>query len=185
MKRVFDFVAASLGLLLLSPLMLLIALLIKFDSPGPVLYRQPRVGLHGRIFSICKFRSMSVSQGPDAPYNTQPGDPRITRIGRFIRASSIDELPQLINVVRGEMSIVGPRPDLELQRADYSPDDWRRRISVRPGITGLAQISGRSEIGFEQRLAYDLEYVERQDFLFDLGIILKTIAAVVLRRQSN
>ena len=185
MKRLFDFCAASFALILLSPLLLAIAVLIKIDSPGPVLYRQNRVGRNGELFSICKFRSMCVSQGPDAPYNTQPGDTRITRIGKLIRSTSLDELPQLINVFKGEMSLVGPRPDLEIQERDYAPEDWRLRISVTPGITGLAQINGRSDLSFEDRLHYDLEYVRRQSFALDLRVILQTIGAVIRGRHTN
>ena len=184
-KRLFDVVVGVLALILLTPLMLVVALLIRFDSPGPALFRQQRVGLGGREFSICKFRSMAVSRDPDAPYNTQVNDPRITAVGKFIRATSIDELPQLINVVKGEMSIVGPRPDLPRMERDYDPSDWRLRHSVRPGITGLAQVNGRSSLGFEDRLRYDLEYAGSPGFFTDLRILGKTLALVFARRDTN
>ncbi|MBT8434313.1 MAG: sugar transferase [Gammaproteobacteria bacterium] len=185
MKRLFDFTLALCLVIILAPLLLVIAILIKLDSSGPAFFRQNRVGLNGKIFSICKFRSMYVSNDPHASYNTLENDPRITRIGRVLRATSIDELPQLYNVLKGDMSIVGPRPDLELQQQDYSPEDWRLRISVRPGVTGLAQINGRSNISFENRLKYDLCYARTNSFMGDLLIILKTFVVVIRGRNTN
>ena len=185
MKRLFDIFVSLVSLLLLGPVLLLVAIAIRLDSPGPALFRQPRVGLGGQAFSIYKFRSMKVSQGPQAPYNTQPNDARITAVGKFIRATSIDELPQLINVLKGEMSIVGPRPDLPRMEKDYAPSDWRLRHSVKPGINGLAQVNGRSSIEFKDRLRYDLKYARSAGILLDLRIILKTAAIVFTGRNSN
>lgn len=128
---------------------------------------------------------MFVSRDENAPYNTQQNDPRITRVGRFIRATSIDELPQLWNILKGEMSIVGPRPDLEIQKKDYKPEDWQLRNSVRPGITGLAQVNGRSNLSFEKRLDFDLTYARTHGFLLDMMIILRTAKVVFLGTNTN
>ena len=185
MKRLFDFIVALIALILLSPLLVIVGALVRYDSSGPALFRQQRVGLDGKLFSLCKFRSMVVPSGDDTPYNTQQNDPRITRVGKFIRATSIDELPQLINIVKGEMSIVGPRPDLALMEKDYAPEDWRLRISVRPGITGLAQINGRSNISYTDRLYYDLSYAKKHGFVLDMKIIMKTFGMVLQTRNAN
>jgi lipopolysaccharide/colanic/teichoic acid biosynthesis glycosyltransferase len=128
---------------------------------------------------------MFVSQTQNAPYNTRRNDPRITRVGRFIRSTSIDELPQLFNVLLGDMSIVGPRPDLELQRNNYQPEEWQIRHIVRPGITGLAQVNGRSNISLQDRIEYDIKYVRTHDFWLDFKIILRTFAVVFFGRNTN
>lgn len=185
MKRLFDFFTSLIALILLLPLLLVVAITIKLESDGPVFFRQPRVGQNGRIFSICKFRSMSVSSDSEGPYNTQQNDLRVTRVGKFIRATSIDELPQLINVLKGEMSIVGPRPDLERMASDYDPADWQLRNSVKPGITGLSQVNGRSNISYADRLRFDLEYARSHDFITDLKIILKTVKIVLRGSNAN
>lgn len=175
MKRLFDIVVASLALVLLSPLLLGAALAIALESGRPVLFRQQRVGLGGRSFAMLKFRSMVKDAAAVGPYFTAAGDPRITRVGRFLRRSSIDELPQLLNVLRGDMSLVGPRPDLPVQAQDYRPEDWALRCSVRPGITGLAQATLRSEATPQQRLAADLDYARRPSLRADLRILLMTL----------
>lgn len=185
MKRLFDFSAALAGLLVLAPVFLLVSVLIKLDSPGPVFFRQNRVGRDGVPFKIYKFRSMVVSSTPGLAYNTAPNDPRITRVGRFIRATSLDEIPQLINVLAGDMSIVGPRPDLQLQEQDYDAESWRLRSSVRPGVTGLAQVNGRSNLSFEERLRYDLEYVKKRSMLLDLKILLRTVMVILRGTDVN
>lgn len=162
MKRLLDVGLAFLALLVLSPLLLLTAFAIAAKDGWPVLFKQVRVGQGGREFGIYKFRSMVKNAASIGPYYTAGADdPRITRVGRFIRRSSIDELPQLLNVLCGDMSLVGPRPDVPAQRSLYSAADWQARCSVRPGITGLAQARIRSEGTFEQRLALDLDYVRR------------------------
>lgn len=182
-KRMFDFGAALAGLLVLSPLLVLTALAVALDSGGPVLFRQTRVGLHGRVFGMYKFRSMVPDAARIGPYFTQQGDPRITRVGRFIRRTSIDELPQLLNVLRGDMSLVGPRPDVPVQRALYCEADWAERCSVPPGITGLSQVVLRSEGTPAESLALDLQYVRERSLALDLKILWGTLGR--LRRGGG
>lgn len=179
MKRLFDFIVALSVLAIIWPLILFIAIAVRLDSPGPVFYRQQRVGLGGRTFEIYKFRSMVANADRVGSYQTVKADPRITRVGRFLRMTSLDELPQLFNVIKGDMSLVGPRPDVPAQRQLYTEDDWARRSSVRPGITGLAQATLRSAATPEQRLALDLDYVERASLLFDIKVILLTLRQVL------
>jgi lipopolysaccharide/colanic/teichoic acid biosynthesis glycosyltransferase len=179
MKRLFDILVSLTLLVLLWPLFLLIALTVFMDSFGPVLYRQERVGIDGRPFNIYKFRSMVTNADNVGTYQTVQGDPRITPAGRFLRKTSLDELPQLFNVLKGDMSLVGPRPDVPAQRENYRDEDWAKRISVKPGITGLAQATLRSAATPEQRCALDLEYVERVSLLFDLKILLLTMRQVL------
>lgn len=188
-KRSFDIVVAGLGLLILSPLLLALSLWIRLDSPGPVLYRAPRVGRGGRPFSMLKFRSMAV--GSDrGPSSTPDGDPRITRAGRFLRSLKLDEFPQLINVVRGEMSLVGPRPQIQWVVDSYSEKD-RRILDVRPGITDLASLRFHNEgellagatnpdrVYLEtihpEKMRLSIQYVESRTFWLDLTIIAKTV----------
>ena len=179
MKRLFDCLAAGFGLLLVSPVLLAVAVAIRMDSPGPVLFRQKRVGKDERIFEILKFRSMVVDAPRLGSHSTAANDPRITRVGRFIRRTSLDELPQLLNVLKGDMSLVGPRPDVPAQEGDYSRPDWLSRLSVRPGITGLAQATLRSEATPEERLALDLEYVQKQSMVLDAYILYKTVRQII------
>ena len=183
MKRLFDILISLFLLILLSPLFVLIGIAIKAESKGPIIFRQDRVGLNEEIFSINKFRSMVFTGNEIETSPTEVNDPRITRTGAFIRSTSLDELPQQLNVLKGEMSIVGPRPDRLVQKDDYNPGDWDIRNSVRPGITGLAQISGRSNSTFENRLHHDIDYANTHNFFLDLKIIMKTIAVVLLRRN--
>jgi exopolysaccharide biosynthesis polyprenyl glycosylphosphotransferase len=192
-KRVLDVLVAVATLVALAPLMLLIALLVKLTSTGPVLYRAPRVGKGGRYFTFLKFRSMYTGRGREevAAENEKSGhifkvrdDPRITPIGRFLRRYSLDELPQLLNVLRGDMSVVGPRP---LPAQDLDPDGMSRRFEVwseqrsrvRPGITGLWQVRGRSELPFEDMIKYDLEYILNWSLALDIRILLETPAFVL------
>ena len=154
-----DIVLAMAALLALAPLRLGAALAIALETGLPVLFRQTRVGLNGREFGMYKFRSMVKNAAQVGPYFTTDNDPRITRVGRFVRRTSIDELPQLINVLKGEMSLVGPRPDVPAQRSLYTPVDWAQRCSVRPGITGLAQARYRSDSTEVQRLDAALRYI--------------------------
>ena len=175
MKRALDLTIALLALLVLGPLLLTTALAIALESGRPVLLRQTRLGWHGRAFGMFKFRSMVHNAAAIGPYFTQDADPRITRVGRLIRRSSIDELPQLLNVLRGDMSLVGPRPDLPVQRQLYTDADWQQRCRVRPGITGLAQVEIRSEGVAGQRLALDLQYVREQSLALDLRILWRTL----------
>ncbi|MGV3570255.1 MAG: sugar transferase [Ramlibacter sp.] len=170
-----DLVVAALGLLLAAPLLLLVAAAIVLESGGPVLFRQQRMGRGGRPFGIYKFRSMVRDAAAIGPYHTDPGDPRITRVGRILRRTSLDELPQLFNVLTGDMSLVGPRPDVPAQQALYAPADWALRCSVRPGITGLAQATLRSQATPQQRLELDLRYVRERSLWLDLRILALTL----------
>ena len=176
MKRILDIVLSLAALVLLAPLLLIIALLIKLDDGGPVLFKSQRIGRNGQPFTLLKFRSMYVNSPPrygdDGKMIVEANDPRVTRIGRILRLG-FDELPQLLNVLKGEMSLVGPRPDPPAALALYHPGD-HRRLTVRPGITGLAQINGRTELSLQKRIAYDLLYVENCSSTLDIKIIFWT-----------
>jgi lipopolysaccharide/colanic/teichoic acid biosynthesis glycosyltransferase len=189
-KRLFDVVVCVLTLPVFLLLFLICALAIRLDSPGPILIAQERTGRDGRRFRMRKFRTMvrnaeelkatlahlNILPPPDFKI---PNDPRITRVGRFLRQSSLDELPQLLNVIRGDMSLVGPRPT-SFDPSTYSL--WHTyRLDVAPGITGLWQINGRNETTFDERLRIDIEYIERRSFRLDLEILLKTVPAVLRR----
>ena len=193
-KRGIDVVLAALGLILLSPIMLIAAALVKLTSPGPVLFRQWRAGLADKPFLILKFRSMVVDaerqKAPLRRHSSQDGpafkvrnDPRVTRVGRFLRKTSIDELPQLWNVLKGDMSLVGPRPLPIDEAAECLP--WQnRRSDVVPGLTCTWQVEGRSRVSFEQWMRMDRAYIRRRSLARDLLILLKTIPAVLLRRGA-
>ena len=178
MNRVLDVAGASLGLALASPLLAASALAVRLEDRGPVLYRQRRVGKDGEEFELLKLRTMIVgaeTQGAGLAVNK--GDPRITRVGRLLRRLSLDELPQLWNVVRGEMSLIGPRPTLAYQVERYT-DRQRRRLEVKPGITGWAQIHGRAALPWEERIELDVWYVEHRSPRVDLRILLRTPLAL-------
>ncbi|MBQ9229369.1 MAG: sugar transferase [Eubacterium sp.] len=186
-KRFFDFVLSLLALICLSPLLLLLALAVKLDSKGPVFFRQERVGKDEKIFKIYKFRSMCVGaeQQGTGQYSFA-GDPRVTRVGKLIRATSLDELPQLINILKGEMSFVGPRPPLTYHPwplEDYTPQQ-RRMFEVRPGISGWAQVNGRKEVEWHERIRLNVWYVDHCSLLLDIKIIFKTLFKV-LRNEDN
>lgn len=175
-KRVFDLLWAGGSLVLLSPLLAAVALWVWLDDGWPVLYVQERVGKGGRPFPFYKFRTMvRGAERMGAGYEVGADDPRITRSGRFLRRWVLDELPQLFNVLRGEMSIVGPRPTLAYQVEQYTPRQ-RRRLEVRPGMTGLAQVSGRNRLSWPERIELDLHYIDHYSFLLDLKIIARTVA---------
>jgi lipopolysaccharide/colanic/teichoic acid biosynthesis glycosyltransferase len=176
MKRALDVLLSLLALLLLSPLLLAAAAAIAIESGRPILFRQTRLGLNGHEFRMYKFRSMVADAAAKGPYFTDPADPRVTRVGRWLRRTSVDELPQLLNVLKGDMSLVGPRPDVPQQRQLYSDADWAQRCSVRPGITGLAQALLRSDATPAQRLALDVRYAREHNLLLDLRIIGWTLA---------
>jgi exopolysaccharide biosynthesis polyprenyl glycosylphosphotransferase len=178
-KRAFDIVVAGLLCLLLSPLLILIALWIKLDSRGPIIIHQRRVGAGGRIFRMHKFRSMFWDPDTiDAAFEKRPDDPRITRAGRTLRRTSLDELPQLWNVLTGEMSLVGPRPELPVIVDQYEP--WqRKRFGVPPGMTGWWQINGRSDVSMHLNTEADLFYVQNYSILLDIQILLRTLGAVI------
>jgi lipopolysaccharide/colanic/teichoic acid biosynthesis glycosyltransferase len=174
-KEAFDKATAIVALIILSPLFIVISVLIKLDSPGPVFFIQERAGLQGKLFNSFKFRTMMHKAAEcGLGLNVKDGDERITGVGKFLRTWSLDELPQIINVLKGDMSIVGPRPTLQYQVALYS-DFQRKRLLVKPGITGWAQVNGRNAISWEQRIKLDVWYVENWSLWLDFKIILKTI----------
>lgn len=184
MKRIFDILLALMALICLFPIFAGVALMIYFHDYGPVIFRQRRVGLNGNEFTILKFRSMVLNAENLGGQATKDGDPRITRIGRFVRMTSLDELPQLVNVLRGEMSIVGPRPDVPAHRSMYSDNVWLLRHSVKPGITGLAQATVRSLGTMVETNNLDLFYVQHANLLLDIKIIFMTIKRL-LTNGSN
>ncbi|MEX0817891.1 MAG: sugar transferase [Gaiellales bacterium] len=178
MRRAVDIVGAGLALLLASPFLLLAALAISLDDRGPVLYRQRRVGRRGEEFDLLKLRTMVVgAEKQGAGWAVNEGDPRITRVGRVLRRLSLDELPQLWNVVRGEMSLIGPRPTLAYQVERYTPRQ-RRRLEVKPGITGWAQVQGRAQVPWDDRIELDVWYVEHRSLWLDLRILARTPMAL-------
>lgn len=179
LKRSLDFTIAALALLVLVPILLAVAIAVRVDSRGPILFRQTRIGRHCAEFRIYKFRSMVPDAARLGGHSTSMDDPRITRIGRFIRRTSLDELPQLLNVLNGDMSIVGPRPDVPAQRSNYTAEQWQERHAVRPGITGLAQATLRSDATPIQRLELDLRYVREQSFWLDVKVVLWTVRQLV------
>jgi exopolysaccharide biosynthesis polyprenyl glycosylphosphotransferase len=193
-KRVYDLAFASLGMLLTLPLWIAIALLVKLTSPGPIFFRQRRVGHRGRPFTILKFRTMRVGADEmlaelralneaDGPLFKLRDDPRVTRVGRWLRRWSFDELPQLFNVVRGDMSLVGPRPPLPEEVREY--EEWQfDRLEVPPGITGLWQISGRSDLSFDEYVRLDLFYIENWSLAYDFFIVAKTIPVLLSKRGA-
>jgi lipopolysaccharide/colanic/teichoic acid biosynthesis glycosyltransferase len=194
-KRAFDFFSSGLALLVLAPFFLLVAALIRIESKGKAIYTQTRVGRNGETFTMYKFRSMYVDAVSVEELSTTleadrkgvcvkfKKDPRVTRIGRIIRKLSIDELPQLINVFLGDMSVVGPRPALESEVAKYNMQQMKR-LNALPGITGLWQVSGRADLDFEKQVLLDIEYIEKSSFFYDLKLILMTVPAVVLCRGA-
>ena len=197
LKRAFDIAVAATVLLLLAPVIIILAFVVRLESPGPVLFSQQRVGRGGKRFTIYKFRTMR----PDAQGRNEIVVPRVcdfseyvfdplhggkqyTRIGRLLRSTSLDELPNLVNVLRGDMSIVGPRPEVPELVDQYQPD-YHRRHNVKPGITGLAQISGRGGLTYEETMHYDLQYVDDHSFVRDLAILARTVPTVLSRRGAQ
>lgn len=187
-KRLIDIILAGVGLLGTLPLWIAIAIAIRLDSPGPAIFVQERVGCQGRTFRFFKFRSMYVDAEArlaelqnhnemDGPVFKIRNDPRVTAVGRFLRRSSLDELPQLINVLKGEMSLVGPRPALPLEVARYRPSDVVR-LSVKPGLTCLWQVRGRSQVDFDTWMEYDREYISRRSIWLDVAILIRTVWVV-------
>jgi lipopolysaccharide/colanic/teichoic acid biosynthesis glycosyltransferase len=183
-KHGLDRVLALVALVVLSPLIGAVAVWILLESGRPVVFRQRRVGKDGAVFELHKFRTMVPGPNPsDDPYGHLPDDPRITRSGRFLRATSLDELPQLVDVLRGEMSLVGPRADIVEQVANYEPHE-RRRLAVRPGITGWAQVNGRDAIPWERRFELDVWYIEHWSLPLDLRIVLMTVVQLFRPRPE-
>lgn len=194
MKRLFDIVAAACGIVILSPLMIIIAVLIKAEDHGPIFYKQVRVGKNGKTFKMYKFRSMFVNadkvldklkeqNNVDGPMFKMKDDPRITKIGHLIRKHSLDELPQFLNVLKGDMSLVGPRPSLPTEVAEYSEYD-KQRLYVIPGCTGLWQATKRNEVGFNGMIDLDLQYIKKSSLTYDFQLILKTIIIIFKPNSS-
>jgi lipopolysaccharide/colanic/teichoic acid biosynthesis glycosyltransferase len=182
MPRPVDILIAAVALIALSPVLLVAAIAIRLGGRGPVIYRQRRVGRDGAEFELLKLRTMVAGSDPVGVGTVVArDDPRVTRAGRFLRRSSLDELPNLVNVLRGEMAIVGPRPTIPAQVKDYAPRQHRRH-EVRPGLTGLAQVQGRAGIPWEARIEWDLEYVERRSVALDLKILARTAALLLTGR---
>lgn len=179
MKRAFDIIVAAMALIILSPLLALVALAVRARLGSPILFRQQRPGLHGRPFTLLKFRTMSDARGADG--QALDDRDRLSRFGAALRASSLDELPELWNVLRGDMSLVGPRPLLMEYLPLYSPDQARRH-DVRPGLTGWAQVNGRNALGWDDRFRLDLWYVDHHSMMLDLKICWLTLARIVSRQ---
>lgn len=194
LKRIMDIILSSIGIILLMPLYILISIFIKKDSKGPVLFKQIRVGKDEKLFKIYKFRTMIVDaeSRQELAIDTQnienfvfqsKSDNRITKIGAFLRKTSLDEIPQLFNVIKGEMSLVGPRPEIPDVVKVY-PDKYRERLLVLPGITGLAQISGRGEIELGKTVYYDLTYIKKFSIIFDIKILFNTVTSVLKKEGA-
>lgn len=187
-KRTMDIFGSSIGLIILSPLLLIIAITVKIESKGPLIFAQERVGLNGKMFKMYKFRSMVVNAEElksklheqnemDGPMFKMKEDPRVTKVGKFIRKTSLDELPQLVNVLKGEMSLVGPRPSLPKEVEQFQ--DWMlTRLSVKPGLTCYWQVSGRNDIEFEDWMKLDVKYVKERNTFVDIKLILKTFGVL-------
>jgi len=183
-KRIIDFFGSLISLILLSPLFLIIAVLIKLSSPGPVFFRHERAGRNAKLFKPFKFRTMragAINEG--LGYNIAENDERITKIGKFLRKWGVDELPQLLNVLIGEMSLVGPRPTFKYQVEKYNKFQ-KRRLLVKPGITGLAVIKGRNSLSWEQRIKYDVWYVENWSLVLDFKILFGTLILIFVKREG-
>ncbi|MDJ1158187.1 sugar transferase [Chelatococcus sp. SYSU_G07232] len=178
MKRLIDILGAGLGLVLLAPVLVVVALCVRLKLGRPVLFRQPRVGRDEKIFNLIKFRTMR--EATDAAGRPLPDAERLTRFGRLLRATSLDELPELWNILKGDMSLVGPRPLLVEYLPHYTPQE-RRRHAVRPGLTGLAQVRGRNALSWRHKFRYDVFYVDHASVAFDLRIMIWTVAAILRR----
>ena len=178
LKRLFDVLVSLKIIILLLPVYLIIVVMIRLNKDGPAIFRQTRAGKNGKPFTFYKFRTMKPDVDPFGASPKSGDDPRLTKIGIFLRKTSLDELLQLFNVLKGDMSLVGPRPLYVEQIAEWN-DEQKKRLLVKPGITGLAQISGRGELTKEAKLAFDVEYVKKASFLFDLKIIFMTIGLVL------
>ncbi len=180
-KRCMDFLLSLCGIIVLSPILLVLVVLVRVKLGSPVLFHQERPGRHEKIFKLYKFRSMTDER--DAQGNLLPDEERLTKFGKLLRSTSLDELPELFNILKGDMSLIGPRP-LLVRYLPYYTDEERRRHDVRPGLTGLAQVNGRNALGWEDRFRYDLHYVDHLNFLLDARIIVMT-AGKVLKRSGT
>lgn len=186
-KRLIDFFASLFGFILISPIIIVIAILIKFTSKGPIFFKQDRLGKDGEIFKIIKFRTMVVNAEKmgDGLFVKTGKDCRITRVGKFLRATSLDELPQLFNVIKGEMSLVGPRPPVPYHPYVYSEytESQKRRFEIKPGITGLTQVTVRNSVPWDERIKIDLLYLETFNIFLDFKILFKTLQRIVSRKS--
>lgn len=187
-KRYLDFMASVVLLILLFPLFLLIGFAIKISSNGPIFFKQERLGFKGNVFDIYKFRSMIIdAEKKETGVYSFRGDPRVTKVGAFIRKTSLDELPQLFNIIKGDMSFIGPRPVLTYHpKSSYNAytSEQKKRFEIRPGITGLAQVSGRKELPWDKRIVLDVEYINNLNFLLDAKIAFKTILKVFAMSEN-
>ena len=187
-KRMIDIILSLMILIILSPILLLLAIAIKIDSPGPIIFKQQRIGLNGKVFNIYKFRSMCVNaEKTGSGVYSGKGDPRVTRVGRFLRASSADELPQAWNVLKGDMSFIGPRPPLTYHPwpiEEYT-EEQLRMFHTRPGITGWAQVNGRKEVEWHRRIELNVWYVDHVSFLLDIKIFFMTIFKVFTNADNE
>ncbi len=185
-KRFFDIVISAVALIITSPILLILAALIKLDSKGPIIFKQKRLGLNGKEYDIYKFRSMCVGAERSGVYSDS-GDPRLTRVGRIIRATSLDELPQLVNMLKGDMSLIGPRPPLTYHpwTIEEYTDEQKRMFDVRPGMTGWAQINGRKDVEWNKRIELNVWYVDNISFLLDVKIFFVTIFKVLSNADNE
>ena len=179
-KRVLDFILSLIAIIVLSPILLITAILVRIKLGSPIIFKQKRPGKDEKIFTLYKFRTMTDDK--DEEGNLLPDSERLTEFGKFLRSTSIDELPELINIIKGDMSIVGPRP-LLIRDMIFMTDEQRRRHSVRQGLTGLAQINGRNNVDWEEKINYDLQYIKKITFLGDIKIILRTVGKVFARKD--
>ncbi|WP_312860850.1 exopolysaccharide biosynthesis polyprenyl glycosylphosphotransferase [Bacillus paramycoides] len=181
LKRIFESIMAICGILILSPVLIIISILIKIDSKGPIIYSQERLGVNGKRFRVLKFRSMIVDAEKDGPQWAKKDDNRVTKFGHFIRKTRIDELPQLLNILRGDMGIIGPRPERPIFTEEFSEEipNFRDRLVVRPGLTGWAQVNGGYDITPREKFELDMYYIKNMSVLLDMKILVKTVKVVI------
>lgn len=186
-KRIFDFFGSLIGIIILLPLLLIISIIIKINSKGPVLFKQKRLGKNGKVFNIFKFRTMvtDAEKKGDGIFVKNENDNRITSVGKILRSASLDELPQLLNVIKGDMSLVGPRPPLPYHPYEYEeyPSVQKERFKMRPGVTGLAQVKVRNSVPWDKRMTFDVEYVNNFSIWLDFKIILLTIRSILFKES--
>ena len=186
-KRGLDFLLSLIMIIGLSPILLIVGIIIKIDSKGPILFKQDRIGLNGQVFKILKFRSMTVgAEKQGTGVYSFKDDPRVTKVGAFIWKTSIDELPQLVNILKGEMSFIGPRPVLTYHpwKFEEYTEEQKKRFNVLPGVTGLAQLNGRKELEWTERIKFDVKYIENLSFILDAKLFLLTIKKVLLMEDN-
>lgn len=179
-KRILDLILSLMALIVLMPLMIIIGILVRINLGSPIIFKQKRPGKNEKIFTLYKFRTMTDKRDIDG--NLLPDEYRLTKFGKFLRSTSLDELPELINIIKGDMAIVGPRP-LLVEYLPYYTEEEKHRHDVRPGLTGLAQVNGRNAISWEEKLKYDTEYIKKNSFYSDLKIIFKTIKKTIKRED--